>query len=67
MASKTEKEKGAFCITVSGKQENNKIRQMGDLNFYVPLETYGEVESAHAVLLHAALDYYLDQYMGGRH
>lgn len=59
--------KGAFVITLSGKKPDNKIRSMGDLNFYVPLEHYGEVESAHAVLLHCALDYYLDQYMGGRH
>ena len=58
---------GAFTISVSGKKEDNKIRHMGDLNFYVPLETYGEVESAHAVVLHAALDYFLDKYMGGRH
>ena len=58
---------GAFTITLSGKNPDNKIRSMGDLNFYVPLETYGEVESAHAVLLHGALDYFLDQYMGGRH
>ncbi len=61
------KDKGAFCITISGKQPDNKMRHMGDLNFYVPLETYGEVESAHAVLLHAALDYYLEKYMGGIH
>lgn len=61
------KKNGAFTITVSGKKEDNKIRHMGDLNFYVPLETYGEVESAHAVLLHGALDYFLDKYMGGRH
>lgn len=58
---------GAFSISVSGKKADNKLRQMGRLNFYVPLETYGEVESAHAVLLHMALDYFLDKYMGGRH
>lgn len=58
---------GAFTITLSGKKPDNGIRQMGDLNFYVSLETYGEVESAHAVLLHGALDYFLDKYMGGRH
>lgn len=63
----TAEENGAFTITLSGKNSDNKIRGMGDLNFYVPLETYGEVESAHAVLLHGALDYFLDQYMGGRH
>ena len=61
------KENGAFTVTLSGKKPDNEIRRMGDLNFYVPLETYGEVESAHAVLLHGALDYFLDKYMGGRH
>ncbi len=59
--------KGAFTISVSGKKDDNSIREKADLNFYVPLETYGEVESAHAVLLHAALDFFLDKYMGGRH
>lgn len=63
----TAKEKGCYVITVSGKEPDNRSRQTGDLNFYVPLRTYGMVESAHAVLLHAALDYFLDQYMGGRH
>lgn len=58
---------GAFVISVSGKKADNKIRSMGNLNFYVPLKTYGEVESAHSVLLHTALDYYLDKFLGGRH
>ena len=61
------KKNNACVITVSGKKADNKIRKMGDLNFYVPLNTFGEVESAHAVLLHGALDYFLDKYMGGRH
>ena len=63
----TAKEKGAYCITITGMHEDNKARKLGDLNFYVPLPTYGLVESAHAVLLHAALDYFLDKYMGGKH
>ena len=63
----TAREKGSFVVTVSGKKLDNKSRQKGDLNFYIPLETYGMVESAHAVLLHIALDNYLDKYMGGRH
>ena len=66
-AVKAANDNGAFTITISGKKPDNKIRQMGDLNFYIPLETYGEVESAHSVLLHMALDYFLDKYMGGRH
>ena len=61
------KNNGAFTISLSGKKPENKIRKLADLNFYVPLEHYGEVESAHAVLLHTALDYYLDKYMEGRH
>lgn len=63
----TAKEKGTYVVTVSGKSPDNKSRNSGDLNFYVPLDTYGMVESAHAVLIHAALDCYLDMYMGGRH
>ena len=63
----TAREKGAYCITLSGMKEDNKSRQLGDLNFYVPLHTYGLVESAHAVLLHAALDNFLEKYMGGIH
>lgn len=61
------KKKGAYVITVSGKKAENKSRRLGDLNFYVPLDTYGLVESAHAVLLHDALDTFLEKYMGGRH
>lgn len=61
------KQNDAFVITLSGMNQDNRIRRMGSLNFYVPLPTYGEVESAHAVLLHCALDHFLDTYMGGRH
>lgn len=61
------KEKGAYCITFSGKNADNQSRKMGDLNFYVPLDTYGLVESVHAVIMHAALDHFLEKYMGGKH
>lgn len=61
------KEVGAFVVTISGKAEDNQSRKKGDLNFWVPLKTYGMVESAHAVLLHCWLDLYLDKYRGGRH
>lgn len=66
-AIKAAKSKGAFVVTFSGMKENNLSKQMGDINFYVPLETYGMVESAHAVLLHGGLDLFLDQNEGGRH
>lgn len=61
------REQGAYCITFSGKNADNHSRMMGDLNFYIPLDTYGLVESAHAVVLHAALDNFLEKYMGGKH
>ncbi len=61
------REQGAYCITFSGKNMDNRSRKMGDLNFYIPLDTYGLVESAHAVVLHAALDNFLEKYMGGKH
>ncbi len=63
----TARKKGAFIITFSGMKEDNQSRQLGDLNFYVPLHTYGLVESAHAVILHAALDNFLEKYEGGMH
>ncbi len=66
-AVETAKGKGIYVVTFSGKDAANKSRKLGDLNFYIPLATYGMVESAHAMLLHICLDYYLDSYMGGRH
>ena len=57
---------GCYVVSVSGKKEDNKIRKMGNLNFYVPLFTYGMVESAHAVLLHSWIDRYQDKYLEGR-
>ena len=66
-ALETARKKGVFCITLSGMKEDNKSRQLGNLNFYVPLQFYGLVECAHATILHAALDNFLELYMGGKH
>ena len=46
-------------VTFSGLQPDNKSRVAGDLNFYVPAMTYGMVECAHQLLLHAWLDCFL--------
>lgn len=46
-------------VTLSGKGAENRSRTLGDLNFYVPCQRYGWVESAHQVILH----YWLDQFM----
>ncbi len=45
-AIETAKQLGIFTVTVSGMKEDNRSRAMGDLNFWVPLRTYGMVESA---------------------
>lgn len=60
------KRRGMFLITVSGKNSDNAISKLGDINFYTPLDKYGFVESTHPIILHIILDYYLDKYRGGR-
>lgn len=55
------KEMGLKVITLSGMKEDNKSRQMGDLNFYVPGMTYGMAECSHQALLHCWLDVFMDQ------
>lgn len=48
--------KGADVVTMSGFKADNPLRQMGDLNIYVPIEHYGFVECAHFVQLHVIID-----------
>ncbi len=52
--------KGMKTVTLSGMKPNNPLRQTGDLNVYVPAETYGIVECCHQVLLHCWLDRYME-------
>lgn len=40
-------------VTFSGMNPNNRLRRMGDLNFYTPAADYGLVELTHFTLLHA--------------
>jgi len=48
-------------ITLSGMSPDNKSRKLGDLNFYIPANTYGIVESSHQVLLHCWFDRFLSE------
>ena len=50
------KELGGTVITISAMNEDNAIRKLGDLNFYVPAKTYGLAETAHAAILHFWMD-----------
>lgn len=43
-------------ITFTGFRDDNRIRQMGNLNFYVPSNEYGPIELTHMALLHSAFD-----------
>lgn len=43
-------------VTFSGKDQNNPLRNMGHLNFYVPSSSYGVVQLAHEALVHCAID-----------
>lgn len=49
-----------FVVTLSGMKPDNKSRQIGDLNFYVPAETYGLAECSHQSILHCWLDVYME-------
>ena len=59
-AIETSRELKMQVITLSGMSPENKSRKLGDLNFYVPADTYGIVEVNHQALLHC----WLDQFMG---
>ena len=56
---------GMNVVTLSAKDGDNRSRDAGDLNFYVPLSRYGWAESAHQIVLHYWFDRYLDLHRGG--
>ena len=48
--------RGCGVITFSGFRSDNPLRKLGDLNFYVSSESYGEVEVSHMALTHFLTD-----------
>jgi D-sedoheptulose 7-phosphate isomerase len=50
------RQKGAKIITLSGFDRTNPLRQLGDINFYVPSSYYGHVEVVHLSICHCLLD-----------
>jgi D-sedoheptulose 7-phosphate isomerase len=50
------KSSGCTVITFSGFADNNPLRSLGDLNFYVPSDRYGIVESTHQSVLHGIIE-----------
>jgi D-sedoheptulose 7-phosphate isomerase len=47
---------GCDVITYSGFTEDNPLRQMGKINFYLSSSEYGFVEVGHLTLMHGLLD-----------
>lgn len=60
-AVQTAKEMGIFVITFTGFKADNKARQLGNLNVYVPCEEYGKVETIHQLILQQIVDMILEQ------
>ncbi|MFQ5539977.1 MAG: SIS domain-containing protein [Candidatus Binatia bacterium] len=56
LAVEAAKGKGCKVITMSGFSPDAPLRLMGDLNFYVPSDSYGYVEITHLALCHCILD-----------
>jgi D-sedoheptulose 7-phosphate isomerase len=52
-------------VTLSGWNDDNKSRSLGDLNFYIAAARYGWIESAHLLILHFWLDQYLNVHGNG--
>jgi D-sedoheptulose 7-phosphate isomerase len=52
-------------VTLSGRGADNASRTSGDLNFYMPADRYGWIESGHHVVLHYWLDQYVNAYGPG--
>ncbi|HMM39171.1 MAG TPA: SIS domain-containing protein [Desulfovibrio sp.] len=55
-AAETARKLDGLIITFSAMSPGNKLRTLGDLNFYIPATTYGLAESGHAALLHHLVD-----------
>ncbi len=45
-----------LAVTITAMKPDNAMRNLGDLNFYLPADTYGMAESGHAAVLHHLVD-----------
>lgn len=54
---KAAKHKRCRVITMSGFKKDNSLRKLGDINYYVPSNSYGFVEIAHGAICHLFADY----------
>jgi len=50
------KELGLKVITFSGFSEDNQLKQIGDVNFWVPSKAYNIIENTHSIWITAVID-----------
>ena len=62
---KAAKNKSCGIITMSGFSPDNPLRLLGEINFYVPSNSYGYVEIAHSVLCHYFVDIITSKKLNG--
>lgn len=55
-AAEAARQAGMRLVTLSGFKPDNRLRPLGDVNFYVPDMSYGFVEISHLAICHAVLD-----------
>ena len=60
-AIETAHKKEAVVITFTGFETDNKAKQMGDINVYVPCKKYGIVESIHNLILQQIVDMIMER------
>ena len=55
------RDNGMDVITFTGFKSDNKAKQLGDINVYVPSEKYGIVESIHTIMLQQIVDLIMER------
>ena len=55
-AVKAAKANNLKIITLSGFNKDNFLRSMGDINFYIPSDSYGHIEVLHHSICHCLVD-----------
>ena len=51
------KKKFSKIITLSGFKKNNKLKKIGDINFWIDSDNYNIIENSHQVILLTLIDY----------
>lgn len=60
-AIETARAKGVSVITFTGFEADNNVKQLGNVNVYVPCRKYGIVESIHNLILQQIVDIIMDR------